>query len=349
MSNYSQASGTYGYYTAIDQTCGGNIEASPAIGISAGNNNVCVAIDNNLEGSYSLDFFNSANSPLVNQSGFKIDSTNIYGTARDLISQHTWYGVGFCTAPFTPYTYPTSFGGYYERTEAEYGFPGPYALALVNPTTTETVNGINYAIHLGGIGSTNCPIPASYTGSSTTNLGQQWWLPNYGGFTGSAGSNFCSNQPCIVTEFPSKNPVSPTSGLETSSFAIDELYMQCIAGTVSCTLWQNAYHSIMPQYPFPQPRQALHFIQLTRATQAWTYSNSTFSSGGLTSEEMLQNAINDVFSNAVGSDGGLCQSFGNCNHNDNTPEPNFEAMIAFDPRMPSWFTLSTCQQFGVCQ
>src|SRR5271169_1051193 len=82
----------------------------------------------------------------------------------------------------------------------------------------------------------------------------------------------------------------------------------CVTGTSSCSLWQNAYLNAMSQYPFSAPREALHFIQATRATGAWAMTNMTYN--GISAKTMLQNTINRIFANAVGPHGGLYQSFG---------------------------------------
>ncbi|HXQ92244.1 MAG TPA: hypothetical protein VN739_04505 [Nitrososphaerales archaeon] len=303
MTPYTLGSQHYGYDSTFGLVRGGNIQPSPAIDVLGGYNDVIVAIDNNLEGSYSLDYFNSAQSVLSTVPGFQSVNTSIYANVRALLSQ-TWLGIGGCSAPFTTYTYPASFQ-LLDRREAEYGFIGPYASTLETPGN-----------HLGGIGS-NCGTQ-----------GQTWFLQGYDALPTSA------TQPLIVTTFPSNQTIPSTGDLEELSFYIDEMYMQCVAGTSSCSLWQNAYVNAMSQYPFSVPRQALHFIQVTRATQAWTMSNMTYN--GVSAKTMLQNTINQIFSNATGPQGGLYQIFGD-GKSDQTPEPNFQAMVAFDPRMPLWF------------
>ena len=303
MTPYTLGTQHYGYDSTFGLIRGGNTQASPAIGVSRGYNDAIVAIDNNLEGSYSLDYFNSAQSVLSSVIGFQAVNTSIYSNLRAILSK-TWLGIGGCSIPFTTYSYPSSFQ-LLDRREAEYGFIGPYASTIVQPGN-----------HLGGIGS-NC-------GTS----GQTWYLQNYDLVPTS------ETQPLIVTAFPSNQPINSTGGLESLSFYIDQMYMQCVIGTSSCSLWQSAYLNAMSQYPFPVPRQALHFIQVTRATQAWTMSNMTFN--GVSAMTMLQGAINQVFSNAVGPNGGLYQNYYGTG-SDQTPEPNFQAMVAFDPRMPLWF------------
>jgi len=325
MSPYTVGNQHYGYDDQIQTsfagtiglTCGGNIEPSPAIGVSHGGYwNVCVAIDNNLEGSASLDYFNSLTSILAGQPNCCPGATSIYTYVRTILGQ-TWDGVGGCSMPFQKYTYPGSFAGFVDRREAEYGFSGPYNQTLLNPA--------NGGIHIGGIGN-NCGTQ-----------GQTWYLPGYETPPGSA------TQPLIVTVFPSQQAPGTNSDLEELSFVIDELYMQCIAGQVSCSQWQNAYRNAMNQYPFPAPRQALHFIQVSRATQAWQLANMTVN--GLTPLQMLEITTQQVFTPTgqigpmgmggdVGSDGGLGQSWGK---GSDTPEPNFQAMVAFDPNMPTWF------------
>src|ERR1700722_19139663 len=116
MTPYTVGNQHYGYDSTFGLIRGGNIEASPALGIGSGYQDVIVGIDNNLEGSYSLDYFNSAASPLVGQTGFSPVNTNVYGNVRALLSEN-WVGVGACTSPFNQYTYPSSFS-LLERTEA---------------------------------------------------------------------------------------------------------------------------------------------------------------------------------------------------------------------------------------
>jgi len=303
MTPYTLGSQHYGYDSTFGLVRGGNIQPSPAIDVPGGYNDVIVVIDNNLEGSYSLDYFNSAQSVLSTVPGFQSVNTSIYANVRAILSE-AWLGIGGCSAPFTTYTYPASFQ-LLDRREAEYGFIGPYASILETPGN-----------HLGGIGS-NCGTQ-----------GQTWYLQRYDTLPTSA------TQPLIVTAFPSNQTIPSTGDLEELSFYIDEMYMQCVAGTSSCSLWQNAYMNAMSQYPFSVPRQALHFIQATRATQAWTMNNMTYN--GVSARTMLNNTINQIFASAVGPDGGLYQIFGR-GASDQTPEPNFQAMIAFDPRMPLWF------------
>jgi hypothetical protein len=324
MKTYTVGNQHYGFDQTIGQVCGGNIEPSPAIGVKNGYNNACVGIDSNLEGGMSLDFFNSAQSVFLGLSGFSSQATTIYQTDRTLLS-NTWLGIGACSSPFKTYNYPSSFP-LLDRREAEYGFVDPYASTLIKP-----------GIHIGGIGS-NCGTQ-----------GQTWFMSGY-----STISSSISN-PLIVSEFPSSSPVGAKNDLEELSFYIDETYMQCIAGTASCSLWQAAYHNAMAQYPFRNgPREALHFIQATRATGAWQFSNMTYN--GLSASQMLSNTIHQVFTPSgqigptglkgdVGSDGGLTQTWGS--GGSDTPEPNFQAMIAFDPRMPVWFTFS-CYKSGQC-
>lgn len=307
MTPYTIGPQHYGYDSVTGLVRGGNIEPSPAIGVSGGYQDVIVAIDNNLEGSASLDFFNSASSPLNGQPGFSPVSTNIYGNVRALLNG-TWIGVGACSPPFVEYSYPSSFS-LLDRREAEYGSFDPYYSTLIKPGN-----------HLGGIGN-NCGTE-----------GQTWFLPPYDSLPTS------STQPLIATEFPSSTPIGSTGDLEELSFYIDEMYLQCRAGTSPCSLWQNAYLNAMSQYPFAAPREALHFIQASRATAAWTMSNMTYN--GMSAYQMLQDTINQIWSSAVGPDGGLYQSFSG-GSSDRTPEPNFQAMIAFDPRMPSWFGQDT--------
>jgi len=303
MQPYTLGSQHYGYDPTFGMIRGGNIEPSPAIRVSGGYNDVIVAIDNNLEGSYSLDYFNSPGSVLSSVSGFHSVDTNIYGNVRSLLSK-SWLGIGGCSSPFSTFNYPTSFR-LLDRREAEYGFVGPYASTLEKSGN-----------HLGGIG------------SSCGTQGQTWFLPQYDRLPTS------TTQPLIVTEFPSSQPIASTGNLEELSFYIDQMYMQCVAGTSSCSLWQSAYMNAMSQYPFSAPRDALHFIQATRATGAWAMNNMTYN--GISAKTMLQNTINRIFSSAVGPQGGLYQSFGG-GGSDQTPEPNFQAVVAFDPRMPSWF------------
>lgn len=282
------SSGGYGFDPGTGLVRGGNIEPNAAIGVSSGYNDVIVAIDNNLEGSYSLDYFNSL-------AGV---STNVYGNVRALLAK-TWDGIGGCPSPFIKYSYPGSFQ-LLDRREAEYGLIDPYVSTLKSPGN-----------HLGGIGS-NCGIS-----------GQTWFLPGYEN----------PNSMMIVTVFPSSQPIASGGNLEELSFYIDQAYLQCISHTAQCSNWQSAYLNAMSQYPFSAPRQALHFIQASRATQAWLDSNMTYN--GISAYSMLQNTINNLWAKGLGSDGGLKQTFGT--GGDKTPEPNFQAMVAFDPRMPNWF------------
>jgi len=349
---------SYGYYSPIGLTCGGNIEPSPAIGVSGGYNNVCVVVDNNFEGGYGLDYYNNPGSVLASDStltqwntasGYSSANflsfnqnpyfssiysggalnTNIYSTARSYLSTaQPWYGIGGCSAPFRPIFYPTSFS-LLDRREGEYGFIGPYWQTLDQ-----------MGVHLGGIG------------NSCGTQGQVWYVENAGVVQGN---------PLIVTEMPG-GALSGSGGLEELSFFIDEAYMQWVAGNAPASTWQNAYTNAMCQYPFPAPRQALHFIQVTRATAAW--NNPAFASGvscggtqTISATQMLTNAIQQLFTpsgqtgpmgvgGASGIDGGLYQQWGGAGSSD-TPEPNMQAVIAFDPDMPNWFTMA-CFQTQTC-
>lgn len=294
--------GSWGYDHATGTVCGGSVESSPAIGVKAGYQNICVLTDNNIEGSLSLDYFNSANSPLVGQPGFSVIPTQIYNITRAYLSE-PFYAIGGCAIPFQVVSYPSSFQ-LLDRREAEYGSIDPYASIIDKPGQ-----------HLGGIG------------TSCGTQGQVWYLTTNDVITKSV------SDPLIVAEMPGSS-IGINSNLEELSFLIDEYYSQCLVGSSPCSLWQTAYLNAMKQYPFQDPRQALHFIQASRATAAWTLTNMTVN--GLSSFTMLQDTINSVWASA-GSNGGLYQNF-NKQGSDQTPETNFQAMIAFDPRMPSWFS-----------
>lgn len=309
MTPYKIGRGNYGYNSTFGLVRGGNIEPSPAIGVTNGGYHDCIVIiDNNLEGSASLDHFNSATSPLTAVPGFAPVPTTIYDNARAMLAK-AWDGVGGCSKPFHQYNYPASFS-LLDRREAEYGSFGPYASQLSSASIHS---------HLGGIGS-NCG-----TG------GQTWYLPGF------ENELHTDANPLIVTVFPSAQPLGGSGDLEELSFYIDEAYMQFKAGSPASN-WRNAYLNAMSSYPFGAPRQALHFIQCSRATAAW--NDSTLTQGGMTAMQMLQATISKVLSpqsagGAVGSHGGISQQWGG--GGDQTPEPNFQAMIAFDDRMPSWF------------
>jgi hypothetical protein len=333
--------GSYGYDPTTGLVCGGNIEASPAIGVQSGYNDVCVLTDNNIEGGNALDYFNGASSVLSGLTAFSTFnqgyfdtaivhnnvsyyylSSNVYNTTRSYLSQ-PFYGIGGCPSPFSPVLYPSSFTPLYDRREGEYGFIGPYANILDTP-----------GVHLGGIG------------QSCGTEGQVWYVEN--------GGTVITN-PLIVAEMPG-TPIGPNNDLEELSFYIDEAYMQYIAGNAPAYLWQTAYKNAMSQFPFEAPRQALHFIQVTLATNAWNLTDITYD--GITPFQMLEIAIQQVFTPAnqvgpmavlgdVGRDGGLYQSWG-AQGSSNTPEANMQAMIAFDPQMPTWFTLASCVSALLC-
>lgn len=313
----SQAS--YGYYSPLGLTCGGSVERSTAIAVSNGYNDVCVLVDDNLEGGASLDYFAGAQSPLIGEPGFNLmNNLSIYENTRRLLSM-PFYGIGPCSQPFEVYYYPSNFT-MLDRREAEYGFADPYAAELVQP-----------GIHIGGTGSLTC--------NGHKESGQIWYLEDYD----------TPSSPMIVTELPNSTAPSTTSSLDTLSFLIDEMYMQCVAGVRPCSDWQGVYLNAMAQYPFAAPRDALHFIQVTRATGAWAMSNLTYN--GMSAETMLNDTIAQIFTpqsagGALGPDGGISQSWGT--GNDETPEPNFQAMVAFDPRMPSWFTLGCWNNQSSC-
>lgn len=304
----------YGFDPAVGEVCGGNVEASPAVGIKAGYNTVCVQTDVNIEGGCSLDYFNSRDSILNDTPGWSYEDTDICQMVRLYLSE-PFYAIGGCSEPFQVVSYRASFS-LLDRRESEMGFTSPY------------LNMLDQAgVHIGGIGS-SC---------------------------GTEGQVYYSvNNPMLVAEMPG-TPIGPNSGLEELSFYIDEAYMQCIVGTTPCSTWQSAYQNAMSQFPFQAPRQALHFIQATLATQAWTLSNATYD--GLTSLQMLQIAVGQVFTpysqigpmgvdGDIGPHGGLAQSWGNSN--DQTPEANMQAMIAFDPNMPLWFTYACAMTPAMC-
>ena len=275
-------------------------------------------IDNNLEGGASLDYFARVSSILNGEPGFNQVNLEIYTNTRSYLAQ-PFYGIGPCSEPFAVYSYPSSLT-LLDMREAEYGFAGPYTTQLLQP-----------GIQLGGIGTLTC--------NGFTEEGQIWYLENFDN----------PDSTMIVTELPSETALNTTSDLQELSFVIDRLYVQCVAGKVPCSEWQSAYLNAMSQYPFPAPRQALHFIQATRATGAWMMANLTYN--GMSAETMLQDTIARIFTptssgGALGPDGGLSQNWGGTG--DKTPEPNMQAMIAFDPRMPSWFTLTCMNTPDAC-
>lgn len=292
MTPYTLGHGNYGYLPSIGMVAGGNIEPSPAVGAGAGYNHCAVIFDNNMEGGYSLDYFNS-------QAGV---TTSIYSTCRKYLAM-SWEGVGSNARPFKMYKYPSSFP-LLDRRETQYGSASPY-----------------YARMKGGLGIGGIGFPQ---GSSVG--GQTWFLPGYDVPNGDI------NHPFITTVFPSEQPCGIKSGLEKLSFVIDLLYIQ------GNPQWKTAYRNAMNQYPFPAPRQALHFVQCTRATAAW--KDPTLILNGMTSTQMLAATITKLLSphnsgGAIGNHGGLSQKWGA--GGDQTPEPNMQLMIALDPRMPTWF------------
>lgn len=310
--------GSYGYDSALGLVCGGDTEPSAAISVYSGYNNVCVLIDNNLEGGASLDYFASPASPLLGQPGFNEMNLHIYTNTRNYLSM-PFYGIGPCSPPFEIYSYPANFS-LLERTETEYGFAGPYVSVLIQP-----------GIHVGDVGTLTC--------DGETEQGQVWYLEN----------NDNPDSTMIATELPSSTPPLANSSLDELSFVIDELYMQCVGGTTPCSQWQSAYQYAMSEYPFPAPRDALHFVQVTRATGAWAMSNMSYN--GVSAETMLKETISDIFTpqdagGALGANGGLSQSWGK--GADDTPEPNFQALVAFDPRMPAWFSTTCMKNATTC-
>jgi hypothetical protein len=341
-------SNTYGYYQPFGIVAGGGIEPAPALGLNNGWNNVAVVSDNNLEGGLSLDYWNNAASLLSNLPAFmNFNShnyatssifvpltmslnTNIMGEVRGYYSGTRWYGVGACTGPtFQEYQYPLSFS-LLDRREAEYGFIDPYATTLIQS-----------GIQIGGIGS-NCGTE-----------GQTWYLPGYGNV---GNPNVCSNStpccpnpsPCIVTEFPSNNPVVTNGGDDTQGFLVMEYYMQCVASNFNpsvCSNWQNAFKVEMSRYPWADTRGSAHFIEAARATGAWQMASMTYN--GISAYTMLLNAISNLWSHGQDpANGGMWQNWGN-NNGGRTPEPNMQTLTAFNPNLPTWFTEVACHNAGI--
>ena len=285
--------GKYGYDSASGLIRGANIEPSPAIGVSGGNNDAIVYYDSNMEGSASLDFFN----------GVAGVSTQIFQTAYNTLTSATWYGVGACSKPFKAYRYPSDFP-LLDRRDPSLGTFSPFYSIFIK-------SGAQIAT----------------TGSSCGTQGQTWYLFKDAGITP-------YTNPLLVTELPSNTPVGINSDLEMLNFLIDLLYIQ------NSSSWRTAFMNAMNQYPFSAPRQALHFIECCRNTKAW--ADTTFPTvQGLTVLQMIQATITKIWTpsangGAMGTDGGLYQAWGG-GGSSNTPEPNFQAMRAFDPRGPSWF------------
>jgi hypothetical protein len=175
-------------------------------------------------------------------------------------------------------------------------------------------------------------------------MGQTWFLPGYGGVPNNPSCTQPTH-PCIVTEFPSNNPVVTNGGDDTQGFLVMEYYMQCIAGTASCSLWQNAFKTEMARYPWADTRGSAHFIEAARATGAWQLASMTYN--GVSALTMLQNAIHNLW--AQGQDqvnGGLYQNWATPN-NGRTGEPIMQAMTAFNPNLPGWFTEQACHAAGI--
>lgn len=347
MTPYVVGHGNYGYDSSVGLVCGANVEDSintPFPNVANGYVNGCVIADNNLEGGMFLDYFNTPDSVLNTTVGFIPTASNINGIERAFFSLYTWQGYGFCTGSnVSNFNYPGSFS-LLDRRESSFGFVGPYA-GIINQSATMAGQ-----VHLGGIGTTGCAIPPSYcTPTCPPNSGQQWYLRNLG------------SNPYIITEMPSNSKLTNCGDLEELSFFIDEAYMQFQNGSASASVWQNAFKCAMSQYPFGAPREALHFIQASRATEAWNYSTSTFPLvDGLTALQMTQNAITNLLTpcgtkdittgnyGAYGTDGGLAQSWSSSTTgsagcgtgvSDRTPEPNMQAMSAFYPFTPDDFNV----------
>ena len=330
MKPYSIGAQHYGFDANFGLVAGGNVEASPALGVKAGYGNVIALINPNFEGGAALDDFNSANSVLAGQTGFSAQTTSIYANSRKMLSESTFDGIGSCQpakdGTFVQYSYPKSFA-LLDRREAAYGFAGYYAQKLLQA-----------GANIGGIGAPVCP-----DGGASTASGQVWYAHGY------EKDGATAALPLVATAFPNATPLTGNAAdMETLAFYIMEAYMQCQADPNQCADWRNAYKNGMKQYPFSAPRNALQFIMVTRATQAW--NNPNFPPvNGLTVSQMLQRTIEQVFTpstqlyapaNQFGAlntaDGGLYQQWGGRNSSD-TPESNFEALMAFWPSLPNLF------------
>jgi hypothetical protein len=303
MTPYVLAKGHYGYDSTFGLVRGANIEPSPAIGITSPNNDAIVLIDNNLEGSASLDFWNS----------YKGVASTVEANCRHFLDATSFDEIGTNCPPFPQMTYDGT-----DRREAKLGKHSPYYGMLSKP---------GQQIH--------------------NTSGQTDFVPGYEGINGSKAS--CSApptlqtnlaNPIVVTALPIDSPINGGGNLETDGPWISLQFEQ---GNVSVAhgefakvvgAWDgNTFGSYGSA-----TRDLLHFIHCARATGFWRDATITGPKG--TAQEVVQQVVALVWQiQASGGDGGLTQCYSGtagCGSTD-TPEPNFQAMIAFDPRVPTWF------------
>jgi hypothetical protein len=300
MTPYTLGQQHYGYDGTFGLVRGANIEPSPAIGVSNGYNDAIVLIDNNLEGSASLDFWNS-------YAGVK---SSVEANCRAFLDATAFDEISGACPPFATIKYDGT-----DRREAQLGSHSPYHAQL------------------------------SKAGAQIFNTsGQTDYVPGYEGIGGAAAS--CSKppklqtdeaHPLIVTALPIDHAIGEGGNLENDGPWIDLAFEQ---GSPKA---QAEYAKVVQAWDGNTfgsyggaTRDLLHFIIASRATGFWRDGSIKGPKG--TAEEVLKQVITLVWEIA-GSNGGLPQSYSGTlgSGGDQTPEPNFQAMLAFDPRLPTWF------------
>jgi hypothetical protein len=300
MKPYTGQHGTYGYDARTGLFGGGNIEASPAIGVPAGNNDCDVLYDNNMEGGYFLDRLNLKAGVV----------THIYSTAWNLVSTKTWYGVGGCSKPFKSYTYPHSFP-LLDRRDPTLGSASPVYTSLINPATK-----------IGGTGS-NCG-----TG------GQTWFLFKDAGVTPMTAplivTEFPSSNPVGINSDLEelsflidlldlqKNASEWQTGVQNAMAQYPFKAPRQALHFYKC-MRDTAAWSRLP---------TLTHAGLTIQQMMLNAINTVFTPSGSTGPMGVKGAM--------GSDGGIYQQWGGGGSSD-TPESNFQTIAGLDDSLPSLF------------
>ncbi len=297
MTPYVLAPNNYGYDPGFGLVRGGNIEPSPAIGVTASNEDVIVLIDNNLEGSASLDFWNS-------YSGV---TTTVEANCRGYLAK-TFDEISSNCPPFPTTTYNGT-----DRREAKYGSHSPYYAQLSQPGAKiyQTAGQTDYVQGFEGLNAAHasCSNPPTLS----TNMAN----------------------PLIVSALPVGSAIGSGGNLETDGPWIDLQFEQgsVAAAQAEFTRVVQAWNGTGFGTTYGSAtRDLLHFIEAARATGFWRDATITGPQG--TAQQVLQQVINVIWQNA-GPGGGLSQEPPGGSYD--TPEPNFQALIAFDPRVPTWF------------
>ena len=253
------------------------------------NQQSAVLIDSNLMIGYTLDYLNSAQSPLRSTPGWTLTPTNVNGAVRNYLSQ------GFVNP--TCSNCGTQYYNGQDRREIFLGNASPYfgKITCVYEGGTQDwyVTGHNY--------NQNFPISTE--------------LPHLTVQDSSKG--------CAPNGMQSSEEYAPLVMLtyETNPALAKTMFMQTVTDWTGSS-WNDGFVGGCTSNCAVSARALAEWLIMARATGFWTLAPASMIS-------QIQKAIWSYVQNAIQTGSGFA------------PETEGQVLLAFDPRLPSWFTLGS--------